>query len=180
MSAKPYTKRELDELYAWVKTKARGLPERERTKVLATIHARMMASFGEIAGQLADALSDAVEADGAPRVCEHCGVPQQHVFPYSKCPKTHTTHSWKDSAPVDSRSFVRIHDGRARRRPCPWCPPTGSSGKVLGHRAQGKPPRATHIGLSNGVEVTTGCEWHMRAWVKYSLGCKPPAQRARR
>ncbi len=37
---------------------------------------------------------------------------------------------------------------RSRRR-CPWC-----------HR------RATHVGMANGVALTSGCEWHVAVWVR--------------
>ncbi len=178
MSSQQYTNRELEELRAWVKN-ARQLPKKEQTKSLIAILAQVTVKIEEIAGQLAGTLS---EADDATRIstCADCGVPRQHVFPDSQCPKTHTIHSWKDSAQISPRSFVRIHDGRGRRRPCLWCLPAGSPGAVLGHRAQGRPPRATHLGLLEGVGVTTGCEWHMRAWVKYGFRRKLPAPKTRR
>jgi hypothetical protein len=35
------------------------------------------------------------------------------------------------------------------RRRCPWCR-----------------RRATHVGMANGVALTSGCEWHVAVWVR--------------
>lgn len=33
-------------------------------------------------------------------------------------------------------------------------------------RCQRPRPRATHRGMANGVCLMTGCEWHVRVWVR--------------
>lgn len=49
------------------------------------------------------------------------------------------------------REMAKKLDRRRGFRYCPRCP--------------GKVP-ATHVGLTNGLAMTQGCEWHMRLWVK--------------
>lgn len=39
----------------------------------------------------------------------------------------------------------------SQRRRCPYCP---------------APKRASHNGTANGVALMSGCEWHVRMWVK--------------
>jgi hypothetical protein len=55
------------------------------------------------------------------------------------------------SASEHQRTMVRNPDMRRGRRWCPWCPTRN---------------RATHVGLANGIGLMSGCEWHVRQWVK--------------
>lgn len=55
------------------------------------------------------------------------------------------------SATEHQRYSKRAND-KSRRR-CPWCP--------KGHRK-----RATHVGMANGLALTSGCEWHVAMWVR--------------
>lgn len=32
-----------------------------------------------------------------------------------------------------------------------------------------KKPMATHAGCANGMAMTSGCEWHMRQWLRDTL-----------
>lgn len=42
---------------------------------------------------------------------------------------------------------------KKQRRRCPYCPK--DSGRKI-----------THLGAANGVALMSGCEWHVRMWVK--------------
>lgn len=57
------------------------------------------------------------------------------------------------SATEHQRTMRFIEDGRRRRRQC----------------GGGCDARATHLGLANGVALMSGCEWHVRMWVKSPL-----------
>lgn len=60
---------------------------------------------------------------------------------------------WGQVGSVDMARYAQfIEDGRRRRRRC-------------GH-GDDCPNRATHLGMANGVALTTGCEFHMRVWVR--------------
>lgn len=57
--------------------------------------------------------------------------------------------------------------GRAdgHRRTCRPKPDQRSGRRVCSIH---KCPRAcTHTGFANGLAMTSGCEWHMRLWVKW-------------
>ncbi len=60
-------------------------------------------------------------------------------------------HARSANAATDPRSMVAINDGRRRRRRCPY-------------RCRN---RTTHTGTANGLGMMSGCEWHVRRWVKW-------------
>jgi hypothetical protein len=51
------------------------------------------------------------------------------------------------------RYMERVEDLRSR---CAYCPKP----------EVGMKPRATHLGMCNGLALMSGCEWHVRKWVK--------------
>lgn len=55
------------------------------------------------------------------------------------------------SAKDHPRTLVPKDPKDASRRSCPFTPCRGKS---------------THMGQANGVTMTSGCEWHMRLWVR--------------
>jgi hypothetical protein len=52
-----------------------------------------------------------------------------------------------------------LQEASSRRRRCVWC---------RNKRA------ATHLGMANGVCLASGCEWHMRQWVRDTEPRKAP------
>jgi hypothetical protein len=52
-------------------------------------------------------------------------------------------------------TFALIAEPRQRRRRCASC-----------MRQAGVKNYATHVGLANGIALASGCEWHMRLWVR--------------
>ena len=49
--------------------------------------------------------------------------------------------------------WLSVRPNRRRGpRYCPWCPKRTN--------------KATHVGICNGLAMVSGCEWHMRMWLR--------------
>lgn len=60
------------------------------------------------------------------------------------------------NAHIHARTLVKL--AKPSRRLCGRC------------RGLGKRVRITHCGAANGVTLMSGCEWHVRKWVKNPSG----------
>lgn len=66
---------------------------------------------------------------------------------------------WADSRIHQRRLYEMTPKERCRgRRKC---------GFMSGSDRDGCQHRVTHMGMCRGLAMTSGCEWHMRRWVKW-------------
>jgi len=64
---------------------------------------------------------------------------------------------------ADHQRYAKPVRSQSRQR-CPWCP-------------KEQRPRATHLGMANGVALTSGCEWHVAMWVREPQNANSPPTR---